>query len=141
MGFRLSNDGWQKELEDHKRRLHTVKCVVPNASIAKERVAAIAGRSGKNTPRKQVATAGEVRNGDTLAQIAPSAHHMRIDQLSTADQDTCEAMVRLLMKLPSQEKKAIVEELFVAAEMRQLLENYTGVYPDVPEQPDKPNDP
>lgn len=137
--FPLGSEMWKKELSDHHKRLNTVKPTLPGPS------APSSGRPTTNSGRRQVgaATTKTLRLGspdskpqgrqqlavsDTPRQQA-AAKGMRIEELSTEDQRTCESMMAVLQKLNTTDAKSILEELFVGCEMKRLLSQYTGVYP------------
>lgn len=130
---------WKKELSDHQKRLHTVKPTLPGpAAPTSGRPLTQSGRrfAGSSSTKgrlpspetKRVEAAGGAAQGAQAA--APKG--LKIEELPTSDQQTCEAMMSVLQKLNTADAKSILEELFVGCEMKRLLSQYTGVYP----QPD-----
>jgi hypothetical protein len=135
--FPLGSEMWKKELSDHHKRLTTVKPTLPGPS------APSSGRPTTNSGRRVAGTSMKPRLGSPDTKVsgrsqqtaadAPdklaAAKGMRIEELPTEDQRTCEAMMSVLQKLNTTDAKSILEELFVGCEMKRLLSQYTGVYP------------
>lgn len=138
---------WKKELSDHQKRLTTVKTTLQPAAPASSRPATQSMRTPakrlgsptqtlKSTPRATTAASGGTAatppfDATISGRNSPNSKlpGKKIEDLTPEDQKTCEAMVVLLQRLSTQDCKSIVEELFVATEMKRLLNNYSGVYP------------
>lgn len=158
--FPLGEEMWRRELQDHHRRLNTTKSTLRAApppplagsGSSSSRPATMGSRRpggpatggsanlrlksptgltkapprGATAPAAAAAAGGE--GGDN--EHEGSQPRLKLEDLSESDREVCESMIKVLQKHSTADSKSLIEEMYVAAEMRRLLASYTGVYKD-----------
>jgi hypothetical protein len=128
--FTLSSQMWEKELSDHHRKVNVVKAVVTNTGPLLTALPGTTPRRGAPPSRKGGARSELPPASLTSTEPSPSqGKSSGLNALSSSERRVCDDVILVLERMTSADSKALLEEIFVASEMRKLLARYSGVFP------------
>lgn len=159
-GFLITQRAWEQSLKDHQQRLkHAKPAVNVDPPWGADRgpgslcrgPAPPAARAGPSRPSSsRPSTARSSRPGTATskaglqspcasprpsAAVAPVLEDIAaLEGLTPEQKEVCENMIRLLMSVDTKQSKRVVEQVFMAAEERRLLEGYDGPFPTMLEE-------